>query len=86
MAIGGVISGTGRVVGGLAGVGAVSASVKLPQIAPRRTYDGDYTVTPGDEAVILETAGLVAVDNIVINPVPSGYGRITWNGSTLTVS
>lgn len=85
MAVGGVISGTGRVVGGLAGVGVVSASVGLPAVVPHRTFDGAYEVTPGDEAVVLETAGLVAVDNIIINPVPQTYGRVVWDGSTLTV-
>lgn len=24
--------------------------------------------------------------NIVINPIPSNYGLITWNGSVITVS
>jgi hypothetical protein len=35
---------------------------------------------------VLATAEKVVTRNIVINPIPSNYGLITWNGSTLTVS
>lgn len=49
-------------------------------------YTGEYEVTPSDEAQVLETSGLMMTDNVTINPIPSNYGLITWNGSTLTVS
>lgn len=49
-------------------------------------YQGDYTVTPSPEAQTLETEGLMMTHNVTINPIPSNYGLITWNGSTLTVS
>ena len=52
----------------------------------RDPYTGEYTVTPTDEAVVLNTNGLRMTDNITVNPIPSNYGLITWNGSTLTVS
>lgn len=52
----------------------------------RDPYRGEYTVTPTDEAVVLSTNGLRMTDNITVNPIPSNYGLITWNGSTLTVS
>lgn len=49
-------------------------------------YEGGYVVTPTEETQILQTANLKLTDNITINPIPSNYGRITWNGSVLTVS
>jgi len=49
-------------------------------------YHGEYEVTPGDEAVTLETADLVLHQNVVVNPIPSNYGKIGWNGAFLTVS
>lgn len=52
----------------------------------RDPYMGSYTVTPSAEAQILETNNLRMTDNITVNPVPSNYGLITWNGSFLTVS
>ena len=53
---------------------------------PHDAYSGSYIITPGDSAVVMETAGLLMAQNVTINPVPSNYGKITWNGSTLTVS
>ena len=50
------------------------------------TYTGVTTVTPSQSTQTLATAEKVMTSNIVINPIPSNYGLISWNGSTLTVS
>lgn len=55
-------------------------------LVERDPYTGDYTVTPGDSEIVLETRHLRMTDNVTINPVPSGWGKITWNGAFLTVS
>lgn len=49
-------------------------------------YEGPLTVTPGAEAQVLQTAGLVVGDNVRVEPIPSNYGLITWDGHTITVS
>ena len=49
-------------------------------------YTGEYTYTPSQEIQTIPIAQLTASDDITINPIPSNYGLITWNGSTLTVS
>ena len=50
------------------------------------TYTGETNITPSTSEQVLNTADKVVTRNIVINPIPSNYGLITWNGSTLTVS
>ncbi len=49
-------------------------------------YLGETEVTPSAETQVLQTNGLMLQANITINPIPSNYGLITWNGSTITVS
>lgn len=49
-------------------------------------YTGQTEVTPSQEEQVLQTAGLIVNQNIKVNPIPSNYGLITWNGSILTVS
>ncbi len=49
-------------------------------------YEGSYTVVPSDEEQILEVGGYRMTRNLTINPIPSNYGKITWNGAYLTVS
>lgn len=49
-------------------------------------YDGPYEWTPSDTEQAIPIGGFKAAENIIINPIPSNYGLITWNGSTLTVS
>lgn len=49
-------------------------------------YSGVTTVTPSEEIQTLQTEDKVVLENIIINPIPSNYGLITWNGATLTVS
>lgn len=47
----------------------------------------EKTATPSDETQVvtfdLEYQGL---SKVTINPIPSNYGLITWNGSVLTVT
>ena len=49
-------------------------------------YEGTTEVTPSNQAQILQTSNKTLTRNIVVNPIPSNYGLVTWNGSVLTVS
>lgn len=49
-------------------------------------YQGDYEITPTDRTQLIDCGGLVSLRDFVINPIPSNYGKITWNGAVLTVS
>lgn len=49
-------------------------------------YDGSYEFTPSESTQTIEIADKRALTDITINPIPSNYGLITWNGSELTVS
>lgn len=48
-------------------------------------YQGAYEFIPSDSEQVVEIANLMALENIVINPIPSNYGKITWNGANLIV-
>ncbi len=69
------------VVSGSAECGVFTA---LRQAYP--VYDGPMEVTPTQETQTLDTEMKSVLGDIVVNPIPSNYGLITWNGSTLTVS
>lgn len=49
-------------------------------------YDGAVEVTPSADGAVLLTADKLVKSNITVNPIPSNYGLITWDGITLTVS
>lgn len=49
-------------------------------------YTGEYEVTPTQQTQTLLTEGLKMTANVVVNPIPSNYGLITYNGSVITVS
>lgn len=48
-------------------------------------YDGPYEVTPTQQEQTISIQGKMATDDITINPIPSNYGRISWDGRRLTV-
>ena len=50
------------------------------------TYKGDYVITPTEEAQTLPTKARALMANIIVEAIPSNYGRISWDGRTLTVS
>lgn len=81
----------GRLSGASALGGALSASDGLDgtlttggAFFPR--YEGAYEFEPNGTAQTVRTAGTVLMEDIIIDPVPSNYGLITWDGSTITVS
>ena len=49
-------------------------------------YGGPYEVTPTQATQTLQTRGHTLQNNVTVNPIPSNYGLITWNGVVLTVS
>lgn len=49
-------------------------------------YTGATEITPSQETQTLNTANKSVYQNIVVNPIPSNYGLITWDGSKLMVS
>lgn len=49
-------------------------------------YDGPYEFTPTQETQIVAIELKTATQDITINPIPSNYGLIAWDGSVLTVS
>lgn len=52
----------------------------------RPAYEGPYTITPTQQEQVFETFAKRMTDNITVEPIPSNYGLITWDGSVLTVS
>lgn len=63
---------------------SVDVSTGIYEIA--NVYEGSYSITPTSETQTLQTEHLMMADNLTVNPIPSNYGLITWDGSTLTVS
>ena len=49
-------------------------------------YDGPYEATPDRDAQVFATSGKVMREDFVVQPIPSNWGLITWDGSVLTVS
>lgn len=49
-------------------------------------YTGPVEIIPSQETQNLDTTNKVLLRDIIVKPIPSNYGLITWNGSTLTVS
>lgn len=62
-----------------AGVSIITGG-RLPE------YTGPTEITPNERTQYLETESKSVLSRVKINPIPSNYGLITWNGTTLTVS
>lgn len=82
----GRLTSSGQISGKLAGSGTIGGQLTVPEYVLPPSYTGSYTVTPSAETQTLETNELYMTGNITINPIPSNYGLITWDGSIITVS
>lgn len=63
---------------------ALAGGISISQGSP--PYEGEYEFTPTQSTQVVEIANHLALSDIIINPIPSNYGLITWDGSVLTVS
>ena len=61
----------------------VTGTVKVAAVP---AYTGATTITPSDQTQVIEVRNTMPATNITVNPVPSNYGKISWNGSYLKVS
>lgn len=83
-----------KLTGKLTSVGSLSGELSeqkpltggLAPYKPTGNYHGATEVTPSEETQVLLTSGKLLSSDIVVYPIPSNYGLITWNGSILTVS
>lgn len=48
-------------------------------------YIGRYTFTPSEETQTVHIQGKTASRDIIINAIPDNYGRLAWDGHTLSV-
>ena len=49
-------------------------------------FEGSYEYTPSEQTQTIPIEDMRATQDIVINPIPSNYGLITYNGVSITVS
>ena len=71
----------------LVGVEAVTLEAEVSTYVDiTQTYAGPYEWTPTQAEQAVPIAGLKAGGDIIINPIPSDWGHIGWDGSILTVS
>ena len=82
----GTLTPAATLTGTLSGSALVSGSLTVPQYVLPPAYSGPTEVTPSSEAQVLSTDTYYMTSNITINPIPSNYGLINWNGSIITVS
>jgi len=76
----------GAVKIGGAGERHAAISVQGTGMIPAPKYDGPYEFTPTAEEQTVRIARLQAKQDITINPIPSNYGLVTYNGSVITIS
>lgn len=74
------------IIGTLTALQGIEGMLTIPSAVGVETYDGEYEFTPNEDTQTVSIENKMAVQDITINPIPSNYGRITWNGSTITVS
>ena len=82
----GSLKSSGQLSGFLSASKGISGLLTIPSAVGVEPYTGEYEFTPTQQTQTVEIENKMAAANIVINPIPSNWGLITWNGSVLTVS
>lgn len=82
--VGGNESYSARVLGGTSIKTGMSAPIVIREYGD--PYEGPTTVVPSGTTQTLSTRGKTMATDVTVEPIPSNYGLITWNGAVLTVS
>lgn len=85
-ALTGSIAANRSITGTLSATKRLTGQLTIPKVIGMDPYQGEYEVTPSEEEQVLNTGGKYLSKSVVVAPIPSNYGRITWDGRTLTVS
>lgn len=75
----------GPLSGRLSGGGGLSGGLSL-EVITAPSYDGPYEYTPTQSTQTVQIDGKQATQDIIINPIPSNYGLVQWNGAYLMIS
>ena len=81
----GRLSTIGGLRGTLSGTGGLKGTLSL-STGSAPPYEGETVFTPTRQTQTIQAEGFLFSENITINPIPSNYGLITWDGVTITVS
>lgn len=60
-------------------------NVDYSQMHEAGDYMGEYNFTPTNETQEIPTADKTLTQNIIINPIPSNYGLVSYDGSILSI-
>ena len=84
--ISGKLSAIGSIKGTLGGMGSIKGAISVPTYIDVDIYDGPTEITPGEESQVLETQNKTLTNRITIQAIPRNYGKVTWDGSKLTIT
>ena len=85
MILHGTLSAVQTISGTLTTQPTIIGSLSIPLATDTNPYQGQYEVTPSEETIVLETRNKSMNHNVTVNAIPSNYGRISWDGRSLTV-
>lgn len=58
----------------------------INEIVEKRARYQDAEITPSEvDQIVTPSTGYAALEQVVVHAIPSNYGRIDWNGTTLSV-
>lgn len=63
----------------------LTGQLTVPTVIGVEAYDGPYEVTPGEQPQRIPVEHKWMREDLIVGAIPSDYGRLSWNGHTLTV-
>lgn len=82
----GTLTAPKSISGALSAPKGIQGILTVPTSAGIESYTGAYEFVPTSEAQTISIDHKLAEQDIIIGPIPSNYGLITYNGSIITVS
>lgn len=71
----------GDIVGEVSAGGLIQGELTKPV-----KYNGEYIIIPSEYEQTVDTEDRYFTANIIVKPIPSNWGKISWDGSVMTIT
>ena len=81
----GILTPLSALNGTLSAGSTLNGSISITRGVSPDTYEGAYDIVPAEIDREFPTEGMLLTQNMIVRAIPSNYGRISWDGTKLTV-
>lgn len=80
----GTVGSSGRIRADMSGKQRLTGDIRVTT-SKGEQWGGSYVFTPDDDEQVIPVGGYIMANDIIIEAIPSNYGKVSFNGYALRI-